>query len=409
MDGDERASFAAKLATLRSRAGLSLAELGAAAYVVRGYVHHLEHGRRWPSVDVVKALDAALDADGALLAAWELGVKPRRSVQRRDDITGILIPVTATTASTDSPLIDVVAVRTMAQALQAADRQIGGGRLYPSVLRYLHAEIAPALVDPRGDDGSGELFAAAASLTEIAGWMAHDGGLDDAARGHFSRAYRLSTAAGSDSLAANVCASMSHLAAQFGQAPDAVRIAETGLDWARAADGVARLVARLHAMRAVGLALCGQAGEATIALAAAERALGTADVEPAEWIAGFDEAALAGEVALCLLGLGDLAAAERAAERVIELRDGDRVRSRAFGQLTLARVLVHAGRPDEAAVHGRAVCAVAPSLSSARVHRQLTGLGAALHPYRDATEVAGFLGQLATLPAAARKEPVWPV
>ncbi len=58
---------------------------------------------------------------------------------------------------------------------------------------------------------------------------------------------------------------------------------------------------------------------------------------------------------------------------------GDRVRSRAFGKLTLARVLVHAGRPDEAAAHGRAVCAVAPSLSSVRVHRQLTGLGAALH------------------------------
>lgn len=74
--------------------------------------------------------------------------------------------------------MDVVAVRTMAQALQAADRQIGGGRLYPSVLRYLHAEIAPALVDPRGDDRSGELFAAAASLTEMAGWMAHDGGQD---------------------------------------------------------------------------------------------------------------------------------------------------------------------------------------------------------------------------------------
>jgi tetratricopeptide (TPR) repeat protein len=191
--------------------------------------------------------------------------------------------------------------------------------------------------------------------------------------------------------------------------PDAVRIAEAGLNRARAADGVARLVARLHAMRARGLALRGQERETIIALEAAERALGAADAEVAEWIAGFDEGALAGEAALCLLGLGDLAAAARAAERVIELRDGDRVRSRAFGELTLARVLVHAGRPDEAAAHGRAVCAVAPSLTSARVHRQLTGLGAALHPYRDAAEVAGFLGQLATLPATARKEPVWPV
>ncbi|HEY6424130.1 MAG TPA: helix-turn-helix transcriptional regulator [Pseudonocardiaceae bacterium] len=42
MDGDERASFAATLAALRCRAGLSLAELGTAAHVARGYVHHVE-------------------------------------------------------------------------------------------------------------------------------------------------------------------------------------------------------------------------------------------------------------------------------------------------------------------------------------------------------------------------------
>ncbi|MGH3924724.1 MAG: hypothetical protein ACRDTT_18000, partial [Pseudonocardiaceae bacterium] len=39
-------------------------------------------------------------------------------------------------------------------------------------------------------------------------------------------------------------------------------IAEAGLDRARAADGVARLVARLHVMRARGQALRGQARDA---------------------------------------------------------------------------------------------------------------------------------------------------
>lgn len=205
--------------------------------------------------------------------------------------------------------------------------------------------------------------------------MAHDDGQDDAAHGHFCCAYRLATAVGSDPLTANVCASMSHLAGQFGEAPDAVRIAEIGLDRARTADGVARLVARLHAMRARGLALRGLERDHR-SPRCCRACTGTTDAEAAEWIAGFDS---------------------------------DRVRSRAFGQLTLARVLVHAGRPDEAAVHGRAVCAVAPSLTSARVRRQLPELGAALHPYRDATEEAGFLGQLSTLPATTRKEPVWPV
>ncbi|MDQ3154928.1 MAG: hypothetical protein M3R63_25410 [Actinomycetota bacterium] len=39
-------------------------------HVARGYIHHLEHGRRWPSRTFAKTLDRALDAEGALLDAW---------------------------------------------------------------------------------------------------------------------------------------------------------------------------------------------------------------------------------------------------------------------------------------------------------------------------------------------------
>jgi hypothetical protein len=61
------------------------------AHVVRGYVHHIEQGRRWPSAGAVKALDAAPGADGVLLAAWELGARARRLVQRHHDI---VVPLT---------------------------------------------------------------------------------------------------------------------------------------------------------------------------------------------------------------------------------------------------------------------------------------------------------------------------
>jgi transcriptional regulator with XRE-family HTH domain len=64
----KRADFAAELARRRADAGLSLADLAAGAHVHRGYAHHVEHGRRWPTAGVVQALDAALHADGALLA-----------------------------------------------------------------------------------------------------------------------------------------------------------------------------------------------------------------------------------------------------------------------------------------------------------------------------------------------------
>lgn len=67
----KRTNFAAELTRRRADAGLSLADLAARAHVHRGYLHRLERGERWPSVTVVRAVDAALAADGALLATWE--------------------------------------------------------------------------------------------------------------------------------------------------------------------------------------------------------------------------------------------------------------------------------------------------------------------------------------------------
>jgi hypothetical protein len=89
------------------------------------------------------------------------------------------------------------------------------------------------------------------------------------------------------------------------------------------------------------------------------------------------------------------------------------VRSKAFGQLTLARVLVDAGRHDEAATIGREVCAVAPSLTSARVRVRLDRLGEILAARRGSPDVAAFLEELGSL--RSRDEPrcddaaSWPV
>src|SRR5581483_8169747 len=73
MDSHEREHFATELRRLRAHVGLSLGELAAQAHVNRGYVSHIEHGRRWPSRSVAAALDDALDARGVLLAAWTAG------------------------------------------------------------------------------------------------------------------------------------------------------------------------------------------------------------------------------------------------------------------------------------------------------------------------------------------------
>ncbi|MGH3611868.1 MAG: hypothetical protein ACRDRK_04485, partial [Pseudonocardia sp.] len=147
---------------------------------------------------------------------------------------------------------------------------------------------------------------------------------------------------------------MSHLAGQLGQVDDALRLSEVGLDRIAETGGVARVTARLHAMRAKALALHRDGAGCLDQLARAERALGgNDDDEHAGWSAHFDEGSLAAETATALPLLGDLAVAERQAQLVLDLRRGDRVRALAFGRLTLASVLLDGDRADEAAVLGR--------------------------------------------------------
>ncbi|WP_370945381.1 helix-turn-helix transcriptional regulator [Amycolatopsis sp. cg5] len=307
---------------------------------------------------------------------------------------------------------DLTAIQAMATAFQIADRKVGGGQLYPTVLHYLHTEISPRLFDPTNDALGTRLFEAAASLTEIAGWMAHDGGRDQHARHHFGQAYRFAAAVNHAALAANICASMSHLAGQLAQPHDAIRIAKTGLAHAELGPARQRLSARLHAMGARGFALQGDVHGCLDALASAEQVLNRAHEDSAaEWISHFDEGSLASEAACCFGALGNTAEAERQAHRVLELRVGDRVRSRAFGQLTLAEVLVRTGEIEEAAALGKEVCAAAGSLTSHRVHTQLADLSRSLQKYRDVSSVTSFLADCEHVlePPPAEDETPWPV
>lgn len=372
-----------------------------------------------------EALASRMGVDRSTVARWERGVqKPQpwmrpnlaKALQLTPDRLVALLDGTAVHHAAPSTVVPgdpsglshldgqqvVDSIFATAQQWQVADRRIGGGALYPSVTQYLTREIAPQLVSPTFGVSVPRLFAAAASITEIAGWMAHDSGEDGSARGYFDRAFRLALAGNDRALAANACASMAHLAIELRQPQDALRIAAEGLGQATAAYGTSRLIARLHAMRARGLALIGDRAGCCNALEDAERVLDKVHGEqPAQWVAGFDEASLASEATLCFLQLTELGEAERCAREVIRLRSGDRVRSRTFAQLTLANVLVHAGRVDEAAAIGHEACDTTASLHSARVVHQLRALGGVLSLAPKTSEVSSFLAALAGLSAAS--------
>jgi tetratricopeptide (TPR) repeat protein len=113
--------------------------------------------------------------------------------------------------------------------------------------------------------------------------------------------------------------------------------------------------------------------------------------ERSPWVSRFDEGSLASEAARCLRQLGDLAEAQRQAERIIELRPGDRTRSRAFGQLILVTVLIAQGKPDEACALAQEVLDATQQLGSYLVIQQLLDLKQLLEPHRANRVVADFL------------------
>jgi hypothetical protein len=277
-------------------------------------------------------------------------------------------------------------------AFRAADRQVGGGHLYATVVRYLQTEVGPRLFGSVRDESGAAVFRAAAVLTDMAGWMAHDAGQDGLAEQHFVRALDLAKAGGDRELEAHIFASMSHLALHLGRPDSAVQFARAGWESLRLGQRSVGLEARLAAMEARGLAARHELVSCDRLLGRAEHVLGTGSAgAPSDWSIPFDAGSLAGEAALCLRQLGRLVRARQQAERVIALRTGDRARSRAFAQLTLAAVLTEQGEVGAACAVGREVLRATGALSSARVTRELQALRRLLERYRASGVVRGFL------------------
>ncbi|WP_256104224.1 helix-turn-helix transcriptional regulator [Streptomyces sp. ODS05-4] len=271
---------------------------------------------------------------------------------------------------------------------RSADRLTGGGRLYGAVVRHLSDRVAPRLVDIAS---SPQVFAAAAALTEMAGWMAHDSGHDDRAARHFARACPLARASGDLTLVAHVAASTSHLALETADAAGAVAWARTGLGLVARGPRVPALTARLHTMQARALAVASQRIPASHALEAAHQELQARPAVDHPWLSPFDLAALAGESALILRDLGQYDEALTYAEQAVALRQAGRTRSLALSRISLVEIHVRRGDLDAAVSVCHDLLGTSPTLGSVRVVRQLDGLRRLLEPHRGYRSVREYL------------------
>ncbi|QFG21580.1 lipopolysaccharide assembly protein LapB [Actinomadura sp. WMMB 499] len=292
------------------------------------------------------------------------------------------------------PLSDEPEMTTL-HAFRAADRQIGGGHLYPTVTSYLQSTLAPRLFGTQTSRGSTSIFTAAGGFTEMAGWMAHDAGHDQLAHQHFRRSLALAQMGDDPQFAAHVYASMSHLSLHQDEPDQAISLARQGHATLGDAPPAPALSARLYAMEARGLAARADGAACADSLKKAEKALErSADESPSPWVSPFDSGSLASEVARCMRQLGKLAEAERQARHIIELRADSHTRSRVFAKLLLVTVLIAQGRSDEACSQVHEILDLIQGLSSHLVTQQLDELYTLLVPYRTNTTVAELMPSL---------------
>ena len=347
----ERAEFAAELARRRAEAGFSLADLATRAHAHRGYLHHVEHGRRWPTAGMVRAVDTALGADGALLATWESAnqVPHVRGTSGDDGQPTELLELAARAEASDVGLTALELVDLSVEKLVRAYTRAAPADLLRTV-RTRAREIGRLL------DGRATL-AQRRRLLVTAGWLAlfaatlHvDLGQRGAAGAVRTVARSLSQETEHDEIGAWVCEIDTWTALVDQDWPRAAVLAAAGEVIAPPGSSAAAQMA-MQSARAAARLDDGSGVRAALrrCSAASER---QSRERPPDHHFFFDGDKLELYTATALAWLGDPAAEDYARHAAARAEAGGQRRRVATAHLDLGLVLARLGRPDEAAHFG---------------------------------------------------------
>lgn len=231
---------------------MSLAEVATAAHVARGYVHHLEHGRRWPTRSVAELLDTALSADGALLAIWRTADHDIRSdrapvvgavaASHQPDEVGMVLMSAADESArflawAETSNIGDLTVEQMHSDVQWIARNYLKVPTLPlfTRARTIRDQTFALLGGRQRPDQSRDLYTAAGWALTLLAWISTDLGRPDAADTHARTAWVCADNADHNALRAWVRATQ-HTAAFWehrfldaaGYAEDGLRYTNTG-------------------------------------------------------------------------------------------------------------------------------------------------------------------------------------
>ncbi|OEV07143.1 transcriptional regulator [Streptomyces nanshensis] len=299
---------------------------------------------------------------------------------------------------------DVAAVRATTNSLCQLDHRFGGGHVRPVVVHYLNSVVSGLLVGSYKEGVGRALFAAAARLTELAGYMAVDTGQTGLAQRHFIQALRLAQVAGDRAYGGYVlAASMSHLTASLGNPREAAQLARAAQEGARG-HATPRTEAMFCVAEARGHALLGDvracleaAGRAQSAM---ERAVAGDPSDDPVWISHFGRAYLADELAHCHRDLRRPREAAELAGESLAGHPADRVRRRAIGTFLLASAQLEKRELEHACHTGANGMELLSTLRSGRGAEYLQDFRRRLVPFVKEPVVREFTARLEASAAA---------
>lgn len=334
---------------------------------------------------------------------WRASVERRRFLQGSSFVTALAIeaaldwrdtPARASTErGTGSPTItnaDIARLQQARNEFRHLDHIHGGGYALTWLEEYLHAEVAPLLRGRYSDSVGGDLFVIAATLTNMAGWMAMDVGQQGLAQRFYTQAAGLAKHAGDSAYGAYVLGNLATQALFLGQTRTAVRLART----ARNAGGRAitpTLTARITVTEARAHALIGDVHETYRALQIADRAMARSNpAHDPDWLGVFTPAHYSGSVMHALRDLGNAEAAAHHAPSAMDLPETN-ARTRALHAVLHATVLSERGELDGAIELARPIQQASAGIKSRRLDRRLDEFAERLAPHRDSSAVADYL------------------
>ena len=242
-------------------------------------------------------------------------------------------------------IADVAAVRVATDAFRTMDHRFGGGHVRVLAVRYLDGVVAELLRGTYPEKVGRQLFAAAAALTELAGYLACDTGRLGLAQRYYIQALRLSQAADDRAHGGHILSAMSHLANALGAPRETVQLARSADEGARGAASP-HVRAEFYCAEARGHAALHDRRAAEQARGRASDELEHSGGDTPVWSSYFDHHYIADAAASCYRDLEQPRQAVEQASAALAGFGADRTRRRVLNLFTLASARVQGGEVE---------------------------------------------------------------